>query len=160
MSAPSFCPSRLSGLIRLVAPAALILLASGALYAQQLMSIVLDGGAVVPAVSTAATGAGEITILPDRTVTGRIKVSGMVPTMAHIHEGAVDKNGPPIVTLVQSDKDNFAIPPGARLSESEYASFIAGSLYVIVVSADYPEGEIRGQLLRTRVAIWMTPPAY
>lgn len=150
LSALSVSPRRLP---RLLAPAAaLMLLAASVLHAGESISITLDGSAEVPPVITAATGSGEITVLPDRTVNGRIKVSGMVPTMAHIHEGAIDRNGPAIITLVPTGEDGFAVPPDARLSESEYASFIAGKLYVNVHSAKHPSGEIRAQLLRMKVA--------
>lgn len=60
-------------------------------------------------------GSGQITVLPDHTVSGSIKTSGLVPTMAHIHEGAVGKNGPPIMTLTQTANDSFAVPAGGLL---------------------------------------------
>jgi hypothetical protein len=131
-----------------VAPLALLLLASTNLYAQQPMSISLTGDAEVPPVTTSAKGTGQITVLPDRTVSGSINVSGLVPTMAHIHEGAVGKNGPPIITLNQTGDDSFAVPAGARLTDAQYTSFTTGELYVNVHSAHYPNGEIRAQLLR------------
>ena len=93
-------------------PLALLLLASANLYAQQPMSISLKGDSEVPPVTTSATGHGKITVLPDHTVSGNIKTSGMVPTMAHIHEAAVGKNGPAIITLTQTANDSFAVPPG------------------------------------------------
>ena len=134
-------------LLTLVAPLALLLLASANLYAQQPISISLNGGSEVPPVTTSAMGTGQIKVLPDRTVSGSIKVSGLVPTMAHIHEAAVGKNGPPIITLTQTGDDSFAVPAGARLTAAQYKSYRAGKLYVSVHSAQYPNGEIRAQLL-------------
>jgi len=134
------------------APFALLLLVSANLYAQQPMSISLKGSAEVPPVTTSATGSGQITVLPDHTVSGSIKISGLVPTMAHIHQGAVGKNGPPIITLTQTANDSFAVPAGARLTDAQYTSFTTGNLYVNVHSAQYPNGEIRAQLLRTEAA--------
>ncbi|HWR78183.1 MAG TPA: CHRD domain-containing protein [Thiobacillus sp.] len=139
-------------LLSRVTPLALLLLASANLYAQQPMSISLKGSAEVPPVTTSATGSGQITVLPDHTVSGGIKVSGLVPTMAHIHEGAVGKNGPPIITLTQTANDSFAVPAGARLTDAQYTNFTTGNLYVNVHSAQYPNGEIRAQLLRTEAA--------
>ena len=37
------------------------------------------------------------------------------------------------------------------LSDEQYASYLAGNLYVQVHSAKYPNGELRGQLLSTNV---------
>jgi hypothetical protein len=126
----------------------LLLLAAANLYAQEPISISLSGGAEVPPVTTSAKGSGQITVLPDRTVSGSISVSGFVPTKAHIHEGAVGENGPPIITLTQTASNSFAVPAGARLSDAQYTSFTTGNLYINVHSAQYPDGEIRAQLLR------------
>lgn len=130
-------------------PFALLLLASANLYAQQPMSISLKGSAEVPPVTSSAVGSGQITVQPDHTISGSIKVSGFVPTMAHIHEAAIGENGPPIITLSQTASDSFAVPADARLTDAQYLSFTTGNLYVNVHSAQYPEGEIRAQLLRT-----------
>ncbi|KVW96951.1 CHRD domain-containing protein [Thiobacillus denitrificans] len=143
-------PSKsITSLLSRVAPLALLRLSSANLYAQQAMSISLNGAAEVPPVATSATGSGQITVFTDHRVSGRIKTSGFVPTMAHIHEGAVGKNGPPIITLTQTANDSFVVPAGARLTDAQYTSFTAGELYVNVHSAQYPNGEIRAQLLRT-----------
>jgi len=140
--------STMSPLSRMT-PLALLLMASANLYAQQPISISLTGDAEVPPVTTSAKGTGQITVMPDRTVSGSIKVSGLVPTMAHIHEGAIGKNGPPIITLSHIGNDSFAVPAGARLTDAQYTRFTTGELYVNVHSAQYPTGEIRAQLLRT-----------
>lgn len=128
-------------------PLALLLLGSASLYAQQPMTTVLKGDAEVPAVTTTATGTVDISVKPDHKVSGSIKFSGLVPTMAHIHEGAVGKNGPPIITLVKAGDDSFTVPADAKLTEAQYASYLAGNLYVNVHSAKSPNGEIRAQLV-------------
>lgn len=147
--------SRLS----LVAPAALLLLASANLYAQQPVSISLSGSGEVPPVVTSATATGQITVLPDHSVSGSIKTSGFVPTMAHIHEAPAGHNGPVIIKLTQTANDSFAVPPNAKLTASQYASYLAGNLYVNVHSAQHPNGEIRVQLPRTDTAGTAMPPA-
>ncbi|HRK77152.1 MAG TPA: CHRD domain-containing protein [Thiobacillus sp.] len=95
-----------------VAPLALLLMASANLYAQQPISVSLTGDAEVPPVAASAKGTGLIAVMPDRTASGSVKVPGLVPTMAHIHEGAVGKNGPSIFTLTQAAHDSFAVPTG------------------------------------------------
>lgn len=139
-------------LLRRVTPLTMLFLASINLYAQQPMAIFLKGAAEVPAVKTPATGTGQITVLPDRTVSGSIKTSGLTPTMAHLHEAAAGENGPPIITLTRTANDSFAVPADARLTDAQYASFKAGKLYVNVHSALHPAGEIRGQLLHMEIA--------
>lgn len=136
-----------------VAPLALLLLSANLYAEHQPMSISLNGSSEVPPVETSATGMGEIAVLPDRTVNGSIKVSGLDPTMAHIHEGAPGKNGPAIITLTKTANDSFAVPADARLTEAQYASYMAGNLYVNVHSAKYPDGELRGQLLGKPVTV-------
>lgn len=137
----------------------LLCLASINLYAQQPMAITLKGVAEVPAVKTSATGTGQITVLPDQTVSGSIKTAGLVSTVAHIHEGASGQNGPPIITLTRTANDSFVVPADARLTDTQYASFKAGNLYVNVHSAQHPSGEIRGQLLHMEIADTPVLPA-
>lgn len=128
-------------------PFVVLLLVSASLRAEQPISISLDGAAEVPPVVSSAKATGQFTVLPDRSLSGSIKISGMVPTMAHIHEAAVGKNGPPIITLNKFPDDTYAVPAGARLSEAQYKSYATGNLYVNVHSAQHPDGEIRAQLL-------------
>jgi hypothetical protein len=108
----------------------------------------LSGSEEVPAVTTAAKGIAVITITADRSVRAEVSVSGMAPTASHIHEGPAGANGPVIVPFVKSDTDTnvFVAPPGAKLTEAQYASYKAGNLYVNVHSAKNPGGEIRAQL--------------
>lgn len=141
---PSTSPTRL---FSRVAPLALLLFASANLYAQESIDVTLTGSTVVPPVVTTATGTGQFTITPDHMVIGSIKVFGLVPTMAHIHEAAVGKNGPVIITLGKTADDSYAVPPSTKLSDTQYASYMAGNLYVHVHTAKHPDGELRAQLL-------------
>jgi hypothetical protein len=108
--------------------------------------IELSGANEVPPVTTPASGTGTVTIREDRSVSATITVTGMTATAAHIHEGAAGANGPVIVPFTKTGDNTFVAPDGAKLTESQYASYKAGNLYVNVHSARNPPGEIRAQL--------------
>jgi hypothetical protein len=112
----------------------------------QTHTLTLSGGQEVPPVTTKATGAGEITVHHNRSVTGTVSVFGMTPTAAHIHEGATGVSGPVVVGLTKTSDTTFAIPAGTVLTEAQYNSLRAGNYYVNVHSAAYPDGELRAQI--------------
>ena len=110
------------------------------------LKVSLSGDQEVPPVSTSASANGTITVSPNKSVTGNITVSGMEPTAAHIHEGAKGKNGSVIIPLTKSSDDTWSVPAGAKLTDAQYKSYLAGDLYVNVHSAAHKGGEIRAQL--------------
>ena len=112
----------------------------------QSTTLTLSGGQEVPPVTTKATGAGQITVHRDRSVTGTVSVFGMTPTAAHIHEGPAGVSGPVVIGLTKTSDTTFAVPAGAVLTEAQYASLRAGNYYVNVHSAEYPDGELRAQI--------------
>ena len=106
----------------------------------------LYGSSEVPPVDTMAYGTGVINIAVDRSVTVTLSVIDMMPTAAHIHEGAAGSNGPVIVPLNRISERAFVAPDNAKLTEAQYAAYKAGNLYVNVHSAKYPNGEVRAQI--------------
>ena len=66
--------------------------------------------------------------------------------MAHIHLAPRGANGPVIVPLTSSGEGAWSVPPGAKLTEEQFRAYKAGNLYVNVHSAQYPAGEVRGQI--------------
>jgi hypothetical protein len=108
--------------------------------------ITLEGKNEVPPVTTAATGTADVNVMPDRSVTVAVTVTGMTATASHIHEGAAGANGPVIVPFTKTGDNTFASAPGAKLTEAQYASYKAGNLYVNVHSAKNPGGEVRAQI--------------
>lgn len=110
------------------------------------IKVKLVGAEETPPTTSAATGAGTISITADKSVSGKVKTQGMDGTVAHIHLGAVGQAGPPIITLDKGDGGVWSVPAGSKLTDEQYASFKAGNLYVNVHSAAHPAGEIRGQL--------------
>ena len=121
------------------------LLATSAVFAAD-VKVNLAGGQEVPAVKTDATGTGTFTINADKTVSGSISTKGVKATAAHIHEGAPGANGNVIIPLTKGSGDTFTVPPGAKLTDAQYAAYQAGNLYVNVHSDANPNGEIRAQL--------------
>jgi hypothetical protein len=110
------------------------------------IKVKLTGDQEVAPVKTAASGSGTIVISSDKSVSGSITTSGVEGTAAHIHEGAADKNGPVIIPLTKGPDNTWSVPAGAKLTDSQYASYQAGNLYVNVHSAANKGGEIRAQL--------------
>ena len=112
----------------------------------QPVNVQLTGAQEVPAVMTTASGSGTVTVGADKSVSGSITVSGLEPTMAHIHEAAApNANGPVIVPMAKTADNVWSIPAGAKLSDAQFESFKKGHLYITVHSAANKSGEIRGQ---------------
>ena len=127
---------------------ALTFLAPAALSLSSLaadMALKLSGAQEVPPVTTNAAATGNISIADNGMVSGAITTTGIDATAAHIHEGAVGKNGGVIVPLVKSGA-TFSVPPNAKLTDAQMKAFKAGDLYVNVHSAAHPDGELRAQL--------------
>jgi len=110
------------------------------------LKVSLSGDQEVPPISTSASANGTITVSPNKSVSGSITVSGIQPTAAHIHEGAQGENGPVVIPLAKSSDNTWSVPAGAKLTDAQYKSYVAGKLYVNVHSAAHKGGEIRAQL--------------
>ena len=110
------------------------------------IKVTLTGDQEVPPVKTSASGTAAFVISADKTVSGSVTTSGIEATAAHIHEAAKGVNGPVIVPLTKSANNTWATSAGAKLTDAQYASYLAGNLYVNVHSAAHKGGEIRAQL--------------
>lgn len=108
--------------------------------------VTLSGASEVPPVQTSASGTGSVSVGSDRSVKVEVKVSGMQPTAAHIHEGAAGANGPVIVPLQKKGDNEFVAADGAKFTEAQYEAYKAGRTYLNVHSDKYKGGEIRAQL--------------
>lgn len=108
--------------------------------------LTLSGAQEVPPVTTSATGTGSIAVATDGAVSGKITTTGVAGLMAHIHEGAMGTNGPVIVPLTKTGDNEWSVPAGAKLTESQLKAYRAGDLYVNVHSAANKGGEVRAQL--------------
>jgi hypothetical protein len=117
----------------------------------------LSGANEVPPVETPASGQAVFTLSEDMTTLYyRIMVEDIADiTMAHIHRGGPDENGPVVHWLYDAtgtnapdgpfDPDN-PISGSITLSADDLADLQAGNFYVNVHTAANPPGEIRGQI--------------
>ena len=110
------------------------------------VKVALRGEQEIPPVITAATGSGILVVGSDKSISGSVTLSGMTVTAAHIHEAAAGKNGPIVVPLTRTTDTVWVVPAGAKLTDAQYESYRAGSLYFNIHSAAYKSGEIRGQI--------------
>lgn len=97
------------------------------------------------------SGNAEITIAHDfdQVCWDISDVRGIGPvTAAHIHVGARGVNGPPVFTLTKSNEGTWkGCSEGAEWTQNR----IAGNpenFYVNLHTAEFPDGAIRGQLMR------------
>jgi len=125
--------------------AALVVLTANLAFAGD-STVTLTGKEEVPAVDSAATGSGTITVGADKSISGSVTTKGITGIAAHIHQAAAGKNGPPIVALEKTAEGVWSVPQGSKLTDEQYASYKAGELYVNVHSAAHKGGEIRSQL--------------
>lgn len=110
----------------------------------------LNGANEVPLVVTTATGTGSFTLTSaglQYDITLR-NLSGSTITGAHFHRGDTGVNGPVIENLSFNTTTLRAMGTWADLTAEERSLLLAGDVYVNVHTNAYPNGEIRGQLVR------------
>ena len=110
------------------------------------VKVTLSGDQEIPPVTTSASGSGTISVGEDRSVSGKVTISGMTPLVAHIHEAAAGTSGPIIIPLTKTSDTVWVVPAGAKLTDAQYASYKAGNLYYNVHTEAHRSGEIRGQI--------------
>ena len=74
------------------------------------MKVNLSGDQEVPPVQTSASGSGTITVADDKSIKGKITVTDIKPTGAHIHEAPTGKTGDPIIPLEKTGENEWSIP--------------------------------------------------
>ena len=118
---------------------------SGPLLSDE-VKVTLSGNQEIPPVTTAASGTGTFVVGEDKSVSGKVTISGVVITVAHIHEAPAGSNGPIIIPLTKTSDTVWVVPAGAKLTDAQYASYKAGNLYYNFHSEAHKSGEIRGQI--------------
>ena len=110
------------------------------------IKVTLSGDQEIPPVTTSASGSGTITVGEDKSVSGKVTISGMTPLVAHIHEAPAGSNGPIVIPLTKTSDTVWVVPAGAKLTDAQYASYKAGNLYYNLHTEAHKSGEIRGQI--------------
>lgn len=114
--------------------------------ANKQVSVSLSGAEQVPAVNTGAKGSGSFSVSHDKSVSGSVSITGLSAVAAHIHVGARGRNGPIAIGLTKSSDTLWIVPAGAKFTDEQYKSFLAGETYVNFHTAQHKGGEIRAQL--------------
>lgn len=111
----------------------------------------LSGDQEVPAVDTAANGYAYAAVdTTDYEVNLTVRTEGVDDaTMAHIHTGRVGKNGDVLVGLesLADIAGAWVLPDETLIDEATFEVLASGGHYVNVHTPEYPDGELRGQIL-------------
>jgi hypothetical protein len=122
------------------------------------------GAAVVPSITSKATGSVSITLINKTHARGYFFATNINQmTMAHLHVGAVGKNGPPIAwafdgtygPISGSVKATFTFDPSVNNISSLLA---AGQVYFNIHTTVYPAGELRCQISPSAPSPSFPPP--
>jgi len=103
----------------------------------------------VPVNVSTATGNGLLNFdATTKKITGRITLTGMTATAAHIHTGVLGSNGPVIFPLTETATGSgiWVTAADATMTDAQITSLKAGGLYFNAHSTANPGGEIRGQI--------------
>ena len=122
------------------------------------------GASTVPPVSSKATGSVSITLVNSSYASGYFYATNINQmTMAHLHAGAVGKNGPAIIwafnatygPISGSVKASFNFNPSVN---NVSALLAAGLVYFNIHTTSNPAGELRGQLIGPGNISYPAPP--
>ena len=106
----------------------------------------INGASEVPSNASSAIGMGNFTYNKTTYIlSGTVTFSGITPTAAHIHKGAVGVAGGVIFPLASLVSPNSFT--SVALDATQRADLMANMYYVNIHSAAFPGGEIRGQLM-------------
>lgn len=112
------------------------------------LSIPLVGAQQVPRVNSNKTATASIDIDEGNLlIRGEISVSNITTaTMAHIHSGRIGQNGA-VLMVFENDGYGKFILQQSELTEELLAIIKGGGTHVNLHTSDYPDGELRGQIV-------------
>jgi bifunctional N-acetylglucosamine-1-phosphate-uridyltransferase/glucosamine-1-phosphate-acetyltransferase GlmU-like protein len=111
----------------------------------------LSGAQEVP--TNASTGTGSVTVTLNRT-TGAVSVTGNFSglssnaTAAHIHgPAAIGSNAAVLIPLTIPQSTSGSVTGSGTMTQIQMNDMIGGMTYVNVHSEDFPDGELRAQIV-------------
>ena len=109
----------------------------------------LNGSSETPANASTASGTATFTYNPTTYIlSGTVNFTGIVATAAHIHIGAVGVAGSVVFPLGGASPTSPISFTSGALTAQQQSDLMNGLYYVNVHSANFPAGEIRGQLVK------------
>jgi hypothetical protein len=113
----------------------------------------LTGAQETPPTITTAVGSALFTLSADRTQLSYHVIHNVVGgTASHIHLGGGGEPGAVIYPLTPFSTDMSGV---INIAPADAVNLAQGMLYVNVHSTQYPNGEIRGQILRPGETLWV-----
>ncbi len=115
---------------------------------ERLYTAVMTGAQEVPSNASTGTGGAQVIVSADGSsffLAGAYSSLGSGATAAHIHVGAVGVGGAPVYPLTVN-AGTLTLAPTAP-AVGDLTALDASAWYVNVHSTDFPNGEIRGQLV-------------
>jgi hypothetical protein len=119
----------------------------------------LSPAQIYPLPVSNASGSATLTVnLVTGAVSGKAMLTGITPTGARVGEGFAGSTGTTLVTLAAkaSVPAEWDVPAGSLLTADMVTALLEGKLYITVLSAANPNGEIRGQILPSNVTVVWT----
>ena len=126
----------------------------------QAITFGLSGSQIFPATASTASGFGTLTVnVVTGMATGNVVVTGTTATSAAIFQGFAGQTGTAQVQLMQNgaNPNEWDVPPGTAFTPSQLTMLQQGSMYAQVASANFPNGEIRGQIIPMGVTVTWSP---
>jgi hypothetical protein len=130
--------------------AGLLFAAGSAGAASELFTTRMNGAAETPPNPSQGTGQVAATLdTASKTLSWKVEFSGLSgpATMAHFHGPAAPGVAAPVAVPIMGDMTSPMVG-SATLTDAQIADLEGGRWYVNVHTAQYPKGEIRGQLER------------
>jgi hypothetical protein len=118
-------------------------------------TIALSPAQIVPAPASAGSGTAHLTVnLGSGALSGSVVLSGLTATAVTLNQAFAGDHGAILVTLSPGGNTaEWEVPAGALLTAEQMTALLQGGLYVTAGTAANPNGELRGQIAPTNVAV-------